>query len=139
MNVALLSLFLIFAFVLESTITTLPLMLICLLCFAIVRRDMIVFLIAFFVGIWFDIATVHPVGITSLFFLLFIFLVFLYQRKYEIDSYPFVVMAAFIGSGLFLFMFGYENILIKSGISAFLAMLLFGMVTFQRKITEKTL
>jgi len=135
----LLSILLLISFVLESTITTIPLLLICLLCFAIAKRDMTVFLIAFFVGIWFDIATVHPVGATSLFFLLFIFLVFLYQRKYEIDSYPFVIMAAFLGSGIFLFVFGYENILFKAGISAFLAMLLFGIVTFQRKVKEHTL
>src|SRR4051812_14231819 len=98
------------ALLLEGTITTLPLVLVCLLCLGISRRDVVTFFIAFFVGFFLDVFTLHPIGKTSLFFVIFLFLVSLYQRKYEINSVPFVIVASFIGSLLFLWVFGQKNI-----------------------------
>src|SRR6266700_5012533 len=84
--------------IIEGTITTLPLVLIFLLLLAIRRRDEVVFVVAFISGLVLDILRLHTVGGTSLFLLCFLFLVLLYERKYEIDSLPFVILAAFVGT-----------------------------------------
>lgn len=119
---------LILAVLLEGTIIPLPLMLVCLLCFATVQKDSSVFLSAFIGGLVLDILMVNPVGTSSLFFLLFLFLVFLYQRKYEINSFPFVILASFIGSWVFLSLYGYEAAFIRAGISSLLTICLFGIL-----------
>src|SRR5579859_116016 len=97
---------LIIATFLEGTVTTLPLVLICLLCLTIFFRNLYLFIAAFFVGILLDAFALRELGETSIFFLLLIFLILLYQRKYEINSYPFVLIASFVGSLLYLLLFG---------------------------------
>ena len=119
---------LLIALLLEGTITTLPLVLLVLLCLTIFRRDGIVFPIGFVAGILLDSLTLHTLGMSSLFFTFMFFLIFLYQRKYEITSYPFVAFAAFFGSLGFLLMFGYGILLWQSIISAIAAVILFGIV-----------
>lgn len=126
-------LLLIIATFLEGTMVALPLVLVCLLCFATVQKDASIFLLAFFAGLLLDILTLHPPGLSSLFFILILFLVFLYQRKYEINSYPFIILASFIGSWIFLSIFGYSNVIIRSGISAAFAVCLFGVLQFVTK------
>ncbi len=109
----------------ETSFTTFPLLLVCLLCLGILRREAVVFPIAFFASIFFDISRIRPLGTTSLFFTAFLFLVFLYQRKYEINSYPFVWTASFIGSLIFLKISGYHNIFIQAILSSIVALFLF--------------
>jgi cell shape-determining protein MreD len=115
------------ALLLEGTITTLPLVLVCILCLGIFRRDALTFFIAFFAGFLLDALLLHPVGKTSLFFVTFLFLVSLYQRKYEINSVPFVLAASFIGSVIFLWIFGDRNILLQSVLSSVIATVLFSV------------
>jgi len=116
---------LIFSVLLEGTVTTLPLVLISLLCFTLRKRSDSIFPIAFGAGLLLDLLRVRVLGLSSLFFILFLFLVLLYQRKYEINSYPFVAVSAFLGSLGFLGIFGGENSLMQSLISALLAVILF--------------
>lgn len=122
------SLLLLGAIIVEGTMTTLPLVLVCLLCLTILTRDTIVFLVAFVAGIFLDAFALRSIGGTSIFLLLFVFLILLYQRKYEIYSYQFVMVAAFIGSVLFLKMFGYDGILFQAGLVAIIAGILFAGV-----------
>ncbi len=116
------------ALLLEGAVTTVPLVLICLLCLLLVKRGPSVFAVAFLAGMFLDILTVKVLGTSSLFFIIFLFLILLYQRKYEINSYPFVAAAAFLGSVLFLLVFGYGNWFWQSVISSLLALLLFGVL-----------
>lgn len=116
------------AIIVEGTMTTLPLVLVCLLCLTILTRDTIVFLVAFVAGIFLDAFALRSIGGTSIFLLLFVFLILLYQRKYEIYSYQFVMVAAFIGSVLFLKMFGYDGILFQAGLVAIITGILFAGV-----------
>lgn len=129
---------LLIALLLEGTVTTLPLVLIVLLCWTSIRRDANVFSVAFFAGIMLDIVALHTIGQSSLFFTIMIFLVFLYQRKYEINSYPFVVFATFFGSLVFLFITGQGNWFLQSFISAFFAFIIFGLVRFFAKASNDT-
>lgn len=110
---------------LEGTVTALPLVLICLICMTIVVRDSFIFLPAFLAGIFLDAFALRSIGETSMFLLLLVFLILLYQRKYEIDSYPFVLLASFVGSFLFLTIFGYSSAILEACASAVIAVLLF--------------
>lgn len=125
---------LISAVLLEGMMIHLPITLVCLLCWAIAKRDASVFLGAFFAGIVLDIFALRAIGSTSLFFLLFIFLILLYQKKYEINSYPFVFVASFLGSLGFLGVFGYGNIFFQALITSVLALLFFTLVRYIQKI-----
>jgi hypothetical protein len=113
---------------LEGTVTTLPLVLVCLLCLTILKREASVFLFAFFSGIMLDIFTLRPVGGASIFFLMFVLLILLYQRKYEIYSFPFVMTASFLGSLLFLGIFSYDYIILQAAMSIILGTVVFAIV-----------
>lgn len=113
------------AILLQGTITTLPLVLICLLCLTIFKRDAGVFPIAFFVGFLLDVFTLHRIGGASIFFLIFVLLILLYQRKYEINSYPFVAAASFLGSWFFLLIFGEAHVFWLSLMNVFIGIVLF--------------
>lgn len=110
---------------LEGTMTTLPFVLIVLLISGIARRSTMVFSLAFFAGLILDLLTVRLLGSTALFFLLFLFLIFLYQKKYEINSYPFVLVSSFAGAILYLNFFDYNSVFVQAGISSVIALILF--------------
>ncbi len=113
---------------LESTITVLPLMIIFLSVAVVLYKDTWVFALAFVAGIILDSTAVRPLGSTSIFLICWIFLILLYERKYQIDSYLFIIASSFIGSWAFLTIFGYDNNLTLSGISASLALLLYAIL-----------
>ena len=116
----------------EGAVTSLPLILIFLLCAMIIKKNLALFPIAFFAGILLDILQVRTVGSTSIYFLICLFLVLLYQKKYEINSYPFVAAAGFLGSAGFLLLFGSGNILIQSIFSVCFAVLLYALAKSTR-------
>jgi cell shape-determining protein MreD len=127
------NLLLIILLILEGTLTTLPLVMLYLLCMTILKRDAGVFVVAFFAGLCLDLLAVRTLGVTSLFFILFLFLLLLYQRKYEIYSYPFIVASSFLGSAGFLFLFGYGNIFLQSVISAIVTVIAFALIRWKFK------
>lgn len=117
---------------LEGTVTTLPLVFICLLCLTILIRSSLIFFVAFFAGILLDAFALRSIGATSIFLLLAVFLILLYQRKYEINTFPFVLMASFLGSLLFLILFGYAHVFWLAIVSAIVASLVYGIIRFSR-------
>jgi cell shape-determining protein MreD len=117
---------LIISILLEGTVTDIPLTLVCLLALTIMRRDLAVFVVAFFSGLIWDVMTLHRLGGASMFFLVFVFLIFLYQRKYEINSYPFA--SSFLGGWIFLFIFGYGNAVGQALLGSLIAVILFGIL-----------
>lgn len=125
----LLLLLVIFVF-LEGTVTTLPLVFICLLCLTILMRSSFIFFLAFLSGILLDAFALRSIGETSIFLLLAVFLILLYQRKYEIHTYPFVLIASFVGSLLFLNIFGYAHVFWLSIVNVILAALIYGIIRF---------
>jgi hypothetical protein len=112
---------------LEGTVTTLPLVFICFVCLTIFIRTPAILLIAFFAGMLLDAFAIRAIGGTSIFLLTAVLLILLYQRKYEINSYPFVLIASFIGSLLFLIIFNYQNSFGLAVISALIAVILHGI------------
>src|ERR1700722_19662289 len=116
---------LLFSTIFEGTVTALPLVLICLICMTIVLRDSFIFLLAFLAGILLDAFALRTLGGTSIFLLSVVFIILLYQRKYEINTYPFVLMASFVGSLLYLMIFGYNGAMLLAFVSTIIAVLLF--------------
>ena len=105
---------------LESVVTSLPITLGALLLFYIFLRRNIVFLGAFTAGLCIDILRINDFGISSIFFIVFLSLVVLYERKFEIDSLPFIFFSIFIGSLGYIFFVSESFTLSLSLINAFL-------------------
>lgn len=106
-------------------LTTLPLTLVVLVLILVLSKGFLAYLVAFIAGLVVDLLMLRHLGTTSLFFIIFLFILSLYQRKFEIKTVPFVFLSSFLGSIFYLRLFGYDNILLQSLISAFLAVLFF--------------
>lgn len=95
---------LVFSFIIAAGfITTLPLIItLILMCYLFYTDSAWVLVVAFIFGIFLDVRGVGHIGQTSMYLLLFVFIVSLYQRKFEIKSAPFVFFSVFLGSVFFL-------------------------------------
>lgn len=89
-------------FFLEASLTSIPLVLLYFLVLSVIFRNERIIFFAFLAGFFLDSATVRPIGITSLFLMLFLFLVFVYERKFETASYQFIFFASFFGAFFYL-------------------------------------
>ncbi len=106
------------SFLLESSVTTIPLVFVTLLCLAVLTRKEWVFAIIFIAGIVLDALFFRALGQSSLYFLIYIFLVFLYEKKFEIATKNFIFVASFLGSFGYLLLFSYGNMIILQSISS---------------------
>jgi len=122
------------ALFLEGTVTTLPLVFVCLFCYGILKKTPAIFSIAFLAGLILDVFTLHRIGASSLFLLVFFYLALLYQKKYEINSYPFVVVSSFVGAWLYLMVFGYGIAIFQAGISCIIAVCLFTILKTTKRL-----
>lgn len=123
------TLFLCFAFLIavffEGAVISLPLVLDFILVYYIFERKAWIFALAFILGLILDIFHLRLLGLTSIFFVVFIFIITLYERKFEIKTTAFVLFFSFIGSLIFLFIFGYNYVLLQSIVSSLIAVVLF--------------
>lgn len=116
------------ALVLESSVTTIPLVFLSLVSLMVIKRENWIFLYGFLFGALLDLFSFRTLGISSAFFVTFLFLILLYQRKFEIATNYFVLGACFIGSFSFLLLLGFNNlIIVESLVSALIGLLLFIM------------
>ncbi len=106
-------------------ITTLPIILPFLLCFTVLFKRPWVFTLALLSGAGIDFLLLRPLGQTGVFFILFIFIVLLYEKKFEIQTMHFAFFSGFLGSLGYLFVFGYNHILEQALICALLGALIF--------------
>lgn len=106
-------------------ITTIPLPIPLIIVCAVLFRKPWVFFAAFVLGLFLDLFLLRPLGQTGLFFVLTIFTVFVYERKFETQTTTFVFLSTFLGSFVYLNIFHYDNILLQSLISALSSVLLF--------------
>ncbi len=119
------SLLLLASCLIEGTLPLFPLTLIVLLLYTVQTQTTSVFTVAFMAGLVLDLASGRMLGESSLFFTVFLAAMLLYNRKYELVSLPFVMVAAAVGSLLFFLLFGYSNIPLQVGLSVGIATLLF--------------
>jgi len=120
------ALFIIFL-LLECFVVNLPLVLINIIALTVIRKDYSMFLVGLVLGILLDILTFRIVGVSSLFFITLIFLIHLYEKKFEITTNYFVILVCFVGSFAFIFIHHLHNLFFSSVISIFLGLLLFNI------------
>lgn len=108
---------LIVAILLEATIITVPLTLLIIIFTAVIFKNNDVFYLGFLSGLLLDILTLGTIGLTSAFFVLFVMLIFLYQKKFEIESLSFITISSFSGSVIYLFLTS-SSILIPQAVLA---------------------
>jgi cell shape-determining protein MreD len=120
---------LLLALVFEVSLTTIPFIFLVLLCLLVIFRENWLFAMAFIFGLLFDFLSFKTVGISSLFLVLILFLVLLYQSKFEITTAYFVAIASFLGSLLFLMLQGYtHSIILQAILSSIIGLLLFKLI-----------
>jgi cell shape-determining protein MreD len=93
------------ALILEGSLTSMPLVLLSLLLFRVVMRGNNGFLLAFLAGIILDVFLLRPLGQTSVYFLVVLFIIGMYEKKFEINSLPFITLATLVTSYLYLIIF----------------------------------
>lgn len=121
-----------------SSSTTLPFSAGALVILYVWYRDSLVFFVAFILGLILDSLLVRDLGRTSFFFLVFLFVLFLYERKFEVNSLLFVFIASFIGGLSYLIFFGYSFAILQALVSSLITVVLFLLirVSFLRKTSE---
>lgn len=122
------------AILLESTITTLPLVFIVLLCGAVVYKQTGVLIAALIAGVILDMLLFRIIGVTSIFLLAALMLAFLYERKFEIQSIPFVAVFSFFGSLIYCFIFIKSEVLLQGLVSCILTVSLFLLLQFSDRL-----
>ncbi len=110
--------FLLLALILEASLTTIPFTLLVLLCLMVLLRANWLFVFAFIFGIFLDLLGFKTLGVSSAFLIIFLFLILLYQSKFEIATNTFILTSSFLGSLLFLFIQGHTNLIILQAIVA---------------------
>jgi len=121
---------LIIAIFLESAIFSWPLVLGMLILLVALYKDPWILLVAFACGIVLDILTFHFVGSSSLYFLVVLELVFLYQRKFEIHSPVFVGISVFVFSLVYGAVFSYAYAFFCALLTAILISIVYILVVF---------
>ncbi len=116
----LIALLLFASIILESTVITVPLTFLIIIFAAVILKNNDVFILAFVSGLLLDILTLGTIGLTSGFYVIFVMLIFLYQKKFEIESSSFVTISAFIGSLAYLFLTRSNHLMLESLFATFL-------------------
>lgn len=116
------------AIFLETTFISLPFVLISLLLLGVIFKEAWIFPAAFLSGIFLDMLSFRAIGVSSLFFILMLGGIFLYQRKFEIQSIFFVGISTLIISFINLSIFGSINSFLEALISTLFAFVVFYIV-----------
>lgn len=109
----------------QATFISIPLPLAVLIPAVVIYKKSWVFILATISGFFIDALTFKLVGITSITLVMFLFLIMLYQKKFEIINLPFISCVTFISSFIYLLIFHYHYIFLASIINSAVAVILF--------------
>lgn len=132
MRIWILSFILLIAVITEATFTTVPIVFLLLINLLILEKKSWVFTAAFFSGLMLDILTLRFLGSTSLFLVTFLFVISLYERKFETASPYFVLFASFTGTFVYLIIFNIRLALSQAILSAFIGSFIFYVMMLLR-------
>lgn len=102
MKVLFISIILFFALIFETAFFSLPLVLITVLLLGVLYKEAWIFPVAFGMGILLDLLSFRTVGVSSIFFCVMLGFIYLYQRKFEIQTLPFIAAVSLVVSGFYL-------------------------------------
>ncbi len=117
----------------EISATTLPLIVGVLILLVVIFRKSWVLVSAFLTGLVFDILTLRTIGTASAFLTVMIFLIFLYENKFETESPLFVFVSTFLFSILFLIFLGFGNVFLQAFIVSSVCTLSFWLLLSARR------
>jgi cell shape-determining protein MreD len=69
---------------------------------------------AFFSGLFLDILMLGTLGLTSMYFIIFVLMVFLYQKKFEIDNLNLIIVFTFLGGIGYLWLLSASYIIFQA-------------------------
>jgi hypothetical protein len=111
-----------------SGITTIPFSIGLLTLITVLFRKSWVFFLALGLGLYLDLIAIRPLGSSSLVMTIFVFTLFLYEKKFETKTTIFVFLSTFLGSILYLWLFEYKIIFLQALINAFFEVLIFRLI-----------
>lgn len=114
-----------FSLIFEGTFVSVPFFVVSVVLTAVIFRSQRMIVTVFLLSILYDVITLSQIGQTSMFSLLLIVLILLYERKFETKTLPFVFFMSLIASSLYLLLFGSYAFFIQLAISV-----LYGTVAF---------
>ena len=122
-----------------SGITTIPFPIGLLAIATVLSKKPWVFFLALGLGLFLDLISIRALGYTSLALTIFVFILFLYEKKFETRTSTFVFISTFLGSAIYLIIFGYQQIFLQSLVNSLLAVLIFKIIQKSNsKITQLT-
>jgi rod shape-determining protein MreD len=110
---------------LETTFFAVPLLLVSVIVLSVLVKDPLIFFLAFILGLVSDSLMLQTLGTTSLFLLSVLFLIRLYERKFETRNVPFVLMISIIAISSYLLIFGSYVFFLQFVIALSLSFILF--------------
>lgn len=116
---------LILSIILEANYTSLALTFASLVFWTVALQRSEIFIVAFFAGLLLDGLSFNSFGMTSAFFLLSIFAIFLYRSKFEIQTVGFVGIFCFLGSIVYMLLKGSGDVLLGSLLTAIVMIISF--------------
>lgn len=119
----------------ESVFTTIPLTFILLLNLLVSVKKEWVFILAFVCGLLLDVFKMRDLGTTTFFIIAVLFIVSMYEKKFETRSIYFVSIISFSGSLLFLSIFHHISIL-QSTFSTLISIAMFLIIN---KVKDKNI
>jgi len=126
---------LILAIILESTLISFPLTLAVIIFSAVIVKDNGIFLLAILAGLFLDQMSLNMLGISSLMFVISVFLIFQYGKKFEIKTLHFFATFTFLASYIYLLVIGSPNSFLVSLILTVISAISF---TIYKKSTTTT-
>lgn len=125
------SLTILLSVIFEASVTSIPLTLAALVLFSFFLKKESAFTLAFLSGILLDLLSFQITGISSVFFLFSLFVVYLYQTKIE-QSSIFLFIASFIAGVLYLFVIKGSFSIFASLVSSLLVFILFSATNLRK-------
>ena len=133
----LLTLILFFLSLMLIGITTVPVFISLIVVCAVIFKRSWLFFLAAVIGFFLDLFLLRLLGQTGLFLAVFVLLIFLYERKFETQTLSFVFISSFLGSLIYLKVFGYSNVIAQSLINSLLTILSFKFLSQNSKIKSQ--
>ena len=137
MRIWILCFILLIAIIIESTFTTVPIVLLLLINFLILEKKSWVFTAGFFAGLMLDILSLRFLGSTSLFLVALLFIISLYEKKFETASIYFVFFTSFVGALAYAIIFNIRLVLPQAILSAFVGTFIFYVMMLLRAKEEE--
>jgi hypothetical protein len=119
--IVLLTLFAVFV----NGISTIPFSVGLLVISTVIFKKSWVFFLAFGLGLFLDLTAIRLLGYSSLILTILVFILFLYERKFETGTTVFVFISTFLGSLIYLMIFGYQEIFLQALVNSMLTILFF--------------